>query len=85
MLAVMLCGCNGGSKIGDPVKEHHFDRRDTVASLYPGEEDQYEAADTTDVDSTQVDELADGLVQAKDQSTVQTKDQPAAARTTTDE
>lgn len=47
---LLLCACNGGGKIGDPVKEHHYDKRDTIASLYPGEENKCET-DSLESDS----------------------------------
>ena len=51
VLCVLLAACNGGRPVGDPVKEHRTDRRDTVASLFPGEEDLTAHSDSLDTDS----------------------------------
>lgn len=53
----VMYACNGGQRPGDPVKEHHFDSRDTVASLYPGEENL--ASETDSLENDSVEELFD--------------------------
>lgn len=69
VLISVFSACNGGQRPGDPVKEHHFDSRDTVASLYPGEENL--ASETDSLENDSLTELFDQHVVGPDAPVVE--------------